>query len=91
MGLVYAYRHRHDVFGQNIVPGAYYFPHHRKETLVTISWLDLETPDELLIHVLNHFGKVKSNVMWSKMKQEESDGDLEKLLNNILSGRDSYG
>ena len=40
----------------------------------------------MLIHVFNHFGEVKSNVMWSKMKQEESDGDLEKLLNNILSG-----
>ena len=64
----------------------YYTPHHRKETLVTISWLDLETPDEMLVHVFNHFGKVKSNVMWSKMKQEESDGELEKLLNNILSG-----
>ena len=64
----------------------YYKPHHRKDTLVTINWLDLETPDELLVHVFNHFGQIKSNIRWSKIKQEEGDGDLEKLLNNILSG-----
>ena len=64
----------------------YYKPHHRKETLVSISWLDLETPDELLVHLLNHFGQVKSNVRWSKIRQEDGEGELEKLLNNILSG-----
>ena len=64
----------------------YYRPHHRKETLVTINWMDIETPDEMLVHVLNHFGKITSNVKWSKIKQEEGDSDLAKLLNNILSG-----
>jgi predicted transport protein len=64
----------------------YYKPHHRKETFVTISWLDLETPDELLVHLLNYFGQVKSNVRWSKIRQEDGEGELEKLLNNILSG-----
>ena len=38
------------------------------------------------VHVLNHFGKIKSNVKWSKIKQEEGDSDLAKLLDNILSG-----
>ena len=64
----------------------YYKPHHRKEALVTVSWMDIETPDELLVHVLSHFGKVKSNVIWSKIKEEEGDTDLAKLLNNINSG-----
>ena len=64
----------------------YYTPHHRKETLVTISWLDLETPDEMLVHIFNHFGQVKSNVKWCKIKQEEGEGELEKLLNNIMNG-----
>ena len=64
----------------------YYKPHHRKETLVTFNWMDIETPDELLVHVLNHFGKVKSNVKWNKIKQDDGDSDLAKLLNNILSG-----
>ena len=40
----------------------FYRPHHRKDTLVTISWLDLETPDDLINHIFGHFGKVKSNV-----------------------------
>ena len=26
----------------------FYRPHHRKDTLVTISWMDLETPDNLV-------------------------------------------
>ena len=46
----------------------YYRPHHRKDTLVTISWLDLETPDALLSHILGHFGKIKSDVQWVKIK-----------------------
>ena len=29
-----------------------YRPHHRKDILVTVSWLDLETPDELVSHVV---------------------------------------
>ena len=64
----------------------YYKPHHRKEVLVTISWLDIETPDELLLHMLNHFGKVKSNVKWTKVKEEEGESHLAKMLNSILSG-----
>ena len=44
----------------------FYRPHHRKDALVTINWLDIETPDSLVMHVLSHFGKIKSNVMWSK-------------------------
>jgi hypothetical protein len=64
----------------------YYKPHHRKESLVTINWLDIETPDELLVHLLNHFGKVKSNVKWSKIKEEEGESEIAKLLNNIPNG-----
>ena len=64
----------------------YYRPHHRKESLVTLSWLDLETPDDLIIHVLSHFGEVKSNMKWKNFSEEECDGDLEKLLNNIATG-----
>ena len=61
-------------------------PHHRKETLVTISWLDLETPDDLITHVFSHFGTLKSNIQWCKIKQESQDSEEAKLLNNILSG-----
>jgi hypothetical protein len=61
-------------------------PHHRKETLVTISWLDLETPDDLITHVLSHFGSLKSNIQWCKIKQESDESEEAKLLNNILSG-----
>ena len=61
-------------------------PHHRKEYLVTIHWMDLEIPDELLVHVLGHFGNIKTNIRWSKIKQEEGYSDLAKLLNNIFSG-----
>ena len=64
----------------------FYRPHHRKDTLITISWMDLETPDELLLHVFSHFGKVKSSVQWCKIKEEENESQLAKLLNNILSG-----
>ena len=64
----------------------FYRPHHRKDTLVTVSWMDLETPDELLLHVFSHFGKVKSRVQWCKIKEEENESQLAKLLNNILSG-----
>ena len=64
----------------------FYRPHHRKDTLVTISWLDLETPDDLINHIFGHFGKVKSNVQWVKIKQEENESPVAKLLNNILSG-----
>ena len=63
-----------------------YRPHHRKDTLVTISWLDLETPDILISHILGHFGKIKSSVQWAKIKQEENESQLAKMLNNILSG-----
>ena len=68
----------------------YYKPHHRKETLVTVSWLDLETPDELLVHVFDHFGKVKSNVRWSRIRQDEGDSALAKLLDNIMNGERQF-
>ena len=64
----------------------FYRPHHRKDTLVTINWLDIETPDSLVTHILSHFGKIKSNVQWVKIKQEENESSLAKMLNNILSG-----
>ena len=64
----------------------YYKPHHRKEVLVNINWMDIETPDELLTHVLSHFGKVKSNVKWSKVREEEGESHLAKMLNSILCG-----
>ena len=63
-----------------------YRPHHRKDTLVTISWLDLETPDELVSHVFSNFGTLKSNIQWCKIKQESEESEESKLLNNILSG-----
>ena len=37
----------------------FYRPHHRKDTLVTINWLDIETPDIPVTHILSHFGKIK--------------------------------
>ena len=64
----------------------FYRPHHRKDTLVTLSWLDLETPDNLVLHVLSHFGKIKSSVQWCKIKQIDNESDLAKLLNNVMSG-----
>ena len=64
----------------------FYRPHHRKDTLVTVSWMDLETPDEFLIHVFSHFGKIKSEVKWCKIKAEEDESNQAKLLINILSG-----
>jgi hypothetical protein len=64
----------------------FYRPHHRKDTLVTISWMDLETPDNLVNYVFGHFGRVKSNVQWVKIKAEENESQLAKMLNNILSG-----
>ena len=64
----------------------YYKPHHRKESLITVNWMDIETPDDLLIHILNHFGQVKSNVKWTKIKEEEGESELAKLLNNIPNG-----
>ena len=64
----------------------FYRPHHRKDTLVTVNWMDLETPDEFLIHVLSHFGKFKSGVSWCKIKPEENESEQARLLNNILSG-----
>ena len=63
-----------------------YRPHHRKETLVTINWLDLETPDDLVRHVFSHFGKLKSGIQWCRIKEEEGDSQLAKLLNNIMTG-----
>ena len=68
----------------------YYKPHHRNETLVTVSWMDIETPDELVLHVFNHFGNVKSNVKWTKIKEEEGESEMAKLLNNILSGQRQF-
>ena len=64
----------------------YYKPHHRKDVLVHINWLDIETPDELLVHTLGHFGKVKSNVMWVKMREESDESEFAKMLNSIPNG-----
>ena len=64
----------------------FYRPHHRKDTLVTISWLDIETPDSLVAHVMSHFGNLKSNIQWVKFKKEENESELASMLNNILSG-----
>lgn len=65
-------------------------PQHRKDTLVTISWLDLETPDELVSHVFSHFGKMKSSIQWCKIKPEGEESEESKLLNNILSGERQF-
>ena len=65
-------------------------PHHRKDNLVTVSWLDLETPDELVTHIFSHFGTLKSNIQWCKIKQEDDESDDAKLLNNILSGERQF-
>ena len=51
----------------------FYRPHHRKESLVTISWLDIETPDSLVSHVMSHFGNLKSDIQWVKFKKEENE------------------
>ena len=63
-----------------------YKPHHRKEVLVNISWLDLETPDELILHILSYFGKVKSGIQYKKIKEEPGESAEAKLLNNIFNG-----
>jgi hypothetical protein len=49
---------------------------------VTISWLDLETLDELVHHVFSHFGTVKSSVKWCKIKEQEDESEEAKLINN---------
>ena len=64
----------------------FYRPHHREDTLVKFSWLDLETPDELLLHILSFFGPLKSGVQYCTMKEEEGESDLAKLLNDIPNG-----
>ena len=51
----------------------FYRPRHHKDTLVTINWLDIETPGSLVSHVLGHFGKLKSNVQWTRFKKEENE------------------
>ena len=68
----------------------YYKPHHRKETLISVSWMDIETPDELLLYVFSHFGNVKSNVKWMKIKEETGERDIAKLLNNIHNGERQF-
>ena len=67
-----------------------YRPHHRKDTLVTVSWLDLETPDEFVSHVFGHFGTMKSSIKWCKIPQEADESEEAKLLNNILSGERQF-
>ena len=64
----------------------FYRPHHRKDILVKVSWLDLETPDELLLHVLSFFGNPKSGVQYCTMKEEEGESELANLLNKIPNG-----
>ena len=64
----------------------FYRPHHREDTLVKFSWLDLETPDKLLLHILSFFGSPKSGVQYCTIKEEEGESDLAKLLNNIPNG-----
>ena len=64
----------------------FYRPHHRQDTLVKISWLDLETSDDLLLHILSFFGKAKSGVQYCTMREEEGESNLAKLLNKIPNG-----
>ena len=64
----------------------FYRPHHRQDTLLKISWLDLETPDELILHILPFFGKPKSGVQYCTMREEEGESELAKLLNKIPTG-----
>ena len=64
----------------------FYRPHHREDTLVKISWLDLETPDELVLHILSFFGNPKSGVQYCTIKEEEGESELAKLLNDIPNG-----
>ena len=40
----------------------------------------------LVSHISPHFGTLKSNVQWCKIKQESEESEEFKLLNNILSG-----
>ena len=64
----------------------FYRPHHRQDTLVKISWLDLETPDDLVIHILSFFGKPKSGIQYCTMREEEGESDPAKLMNKIPNG-----
>ena len=50
-----------------------YKPHHRKDVLVTVSWLDLKTPDDFLTYVLSFFGKIKSSVQYMKIREEPGE------------------
>ena len=36
--------------------------------------------------MFSHFGKVKSGIKWCKIKEEEGESPLAKLLNNIMTG-----
>ena len=54
----------------------FYKPHHTKESLVTISWMDLEMPNKLLIYTFNHFGHVRL----MNIKEKKGETELEKLL-----------
>ena len=58
-------------------------PHHRKDVLVTVSWLDMETPNELLYHLFSHFGKVNSSIADCVYKKNEKDSDLASLLDGV--------
>ena len=65
-------------------------PHHRKDVLVTVSWLDMETPNELLYHLFSHFGKVNSSIADCVYKKNEKDSDLASLLDGVPNGERQF-
>ena len=68
----------------------FYRPHHRKDTLVNISWLDLETGDDLVRHVFSYFGKIKSGIKYLNFKEQEGESAMAKLLNNLPNGERQF-
>ena len=64
--------------------------HHRKDVLVTVSWLDLETPNELVYHLFSHFGKVTGSITDCVYKKSENDSSLASLLDGIPNGERQF-
>ena len=46
----------------------------------------MNTKVDLIHHIFSFFGKIKSRVQYCKIKEEEGDEDITKLLNDIPNG-----
>ena len=57
---------------------------------MNVSWLDMETPNELLHHLFSHFGKVNSSISDCVYKKSESDSELASFLDGIPNGERQF-